>query len=197
MRMTKRMWEGRAAQAISIHLCVCLCVCEYLLNEWVCMCVCALGRVLFCYLFVWIKRTVRVSNTSPSHCAAWGMPVGWLLPTWPTPRDSRSALRFSPMPRTSNKTWLSPITGPFWMAWPRTGATTLAPLSRAAASWMACPTERGRSMAWKQTRWRRRDLTVRRRENPAVVTFRFTSFFFQVSLKGKTASVSSGWNNYY
>lgn len=87
------------------------------------------------------------------------MPVGWLLLTWPTPRDSRSALRFSPMPRTSSKTWLSPITGFFWMAWPRMGAT-LTPPSRDAASWMACPTERGRSMAWKQTQWRRLDLTV-------------------------------------
>lgn len=59
MRMTKTMREGRAAQAISIHLCVCVCVCECLcenvLNESmrVPVCVSALERVLFClfYLF--------------------------------------------------------------------------------------------------------------------------------------------------
>ena len=165
-RMTKRMREGRAAQAISIHLCVCVCVCANMclmsLCECLCVCVCAwaLECVLFClFLFVSIKRTVSVSNTLPSCCAVWGMPVGWLLLTLPTPRDSRSVLRFSPMPRTSSKTWLSPTTGLFWMAWPRTGAT-LTPLFRDAASWTASQTERGRSMAWKQTQWRRQDLTV-------------------------------------
>lgn len=88
------------------------------------------------------------------------MPVGCLLPTWPTPRDSGSALRFSPMPRTSSKTCLSPRTGLSWMAWPRTGAT-LTPLFRDAASWTACPTERGHLIAWKKTQWRRPDIMVR------------------------------------
>ena len=50
-RMTKRMREGRAAQAISIHLCVCVCVCGYVFNEsmrvpvCVCVCVCVRGRL--------------------------------------------------------------------------------------------------------------------------------------------------------
>lgn len=139
-----------------------------------CVSVCVrLGvSILFVFLFVYIKCTVSVSNTPSSHCAVWGMPVGWLLLTWPTPRDSRSALRFSPMPRTSNKTWLSLITGLLWMAWPRKGAT-LTPPSRDAVSWMVCPTERGRSMAWRQTQWRRLDVMVGHWANLFVLKFGF------------------------
>lgn len=149
---------------IFLYTSVCLSVCANTCLMYVCVCLCVcLGRVLFVFLFLCFslcKSNVQwASLTLTSCCAVWGMPVGWLLLTWPTPRDSRSVLRFSPMPRTSSKTWLSPITGLFWMAWPRTGAT-LTPLSRDAASWMACPTERGRSTAWKRTQWRRRDLTV-------------------------------------
>lgn len=148
MRMTKRMWEDRAAQTISIHLlcvsvrvCVRVCMCEYLLNECVyvrvcaCLCVCARAWACLILFFYLCKSNMQrvLSDTPSSRCAVWGMPVGWLLLTWPTPRDSRSALRFSPMPRTSNKTWPSPIMECFWMAWPKKGAT-LTPLSRAAAS---------------------------------------------------------------
>ena len=46
-RMTKRMREGRAAQAISIHLCVCVCVCANmcLMSLCECLCVCVRGRL--------------------------------------------------------------------------------------------------------------------------------------------------------
>lgn len=158
-----RIWcEGVEQHRLLLYICVSVCpsVCVRENTCLMSLCVCVrMSESHFCFLFVWMSGPVSVPNTRPSRCAVWGMPVGWPLLTWPTPRGSRSAQRFSPMPRTSNKTWPSPITGLFWTVWPRSGAK-LVPPSRDAASRTACPTERGRLMAWKRTRGRRPDRTV-------------------------------------